>query len=102
MTPVTAILLTGLGTYLLRAVFIVTASRRSLSPAVLSFLEYVGPAVMAALVVSMTAGSAGLSQMKTPELGGLCAAAVVARYSSGHLYSLIAGMTVFWLLRAFL
>ena len=48
-----AIILTGVGSYTLRAFFIFALSRYTFPPFLLKALEYVAPTVMAALVISM-------------------------------------------------
>ncbi|MFT6771004.1 MAG: branched-subunit amino acid transport protein, partial [Congregibacter sp.] len=53
MSEFLAIVLAGLGTYLSRAIFIVVLADRSFPPLALRALEYVAPAVMGALIVSM-------------------------------------------------
>ena len=49
----TAIILTGIGSYLMRAFFIFALARYQFPPIMLQALEYVAPTVMAALVVSL-------------------------------------------------
>jgi len=53
MTILLTILIMGLGSYAMRAVFILLLSNHSFPPWALKALEYVGPAVMAALVMTM-------------------------------------------------
>ena len=48
-----AIILTGMGSYMMRAFFIFALSRYTFPPLLLRALEYVAPTVMAALVISM-------------------------------------------------
>jgi branched-subunit amino acid transport protein len=95
-----AILLTGVGTYFSRAIFILLLSERPFPPLALRALEYVAPAVMGALIVSMLTGD-GAAGIAIPELGGLACAAVVAWTTRNHIFTLLAGMTTFWLLGAF-
>ena len=49
----TAIILTGIGSYAMRAFFIFALARYAFPPLLLRALEYVAPTVMAALVISM-------------------------------------------------
>ena len=46
-----AIILTGIGSYIMRAFFIFALARYAFPPLLLRALEYVAPTVMAALVV---------------------------------------------------
>ena len=48
-----AIVLTGIGSYAMRAFFIFALARYAFPPILLRALEYVAPTVMAALVISM-------------------------------------------------
>ena len=50
---VTAIILTGIGSYIMRAFFIFALARYQFPPIMLQALEYVAPTVMAALVISL-------------------------------------------------
>ena len=92
-----AILLTGLGTYAMRACFIIVLARHQFSPTVVKVLEYVAPAVMASLVISMMT-SDGAINAGTKEVIGLIAAALAAKISGNHALALIAGMGTFWLI----
>jgi len=94
-----AIVLTGIGTYAMRAVFLLTVSTRPFPPRALKMLEYVAPAVMGALVISMLIDGSGAIQMGSPELAGLVTAALLAARTRNHILALAAAMSVFWLLR---
>ena len=98
MTAFLAILLAGVGTYAMRAVFIVVLARRKFPPLALRVLEYVAPAVMGALVMSMLITPEGTVVLGAPELGGLGAAALVAAKTRNHIYALVVAMSVFWLI----
>jgi len=99
MTVLFAIVLTGIGTYAMRAVFILTASERQFPPLALRSLEYVAPAVMGALVVSMLIDGAGNVQLGLPELAGLATAAVLAARTRNHIWALSAAMSIFWAMK---
>lgn len=99
MKALLAIVITGLGTYGMRALFVVALSQRTFPPLALRALEYVAPAVMGSLVVSMLITPEGTLVLGAPELGGLSAAALVAARTRNHIYALVVAMTVFWLLR---
>lgn len=93
-----AIVLTGIGSYTMRAFFIFALSRYRFPPQFLRALEYVAPAVMAALVISMLTTPEGKLAAGAPEGAGLISAALVARITANHILSLTAGMLSFWLL----
>ena len=93
-----SIILTGIGSYTLRAFFIFALSRYAFPPLLLRALEYVAPAVMAALVISMLTTQGGALTAGVSEGVGLICAALVARITGNHILSLTAGMMSFWLL----
>ena len=93
-----AIILTGIGSYTLRAFFIFALSRYTFPPLLLQALEYVAPTVMAALVISMLTTPEGALAAGAPEGAGLICAALIARITGNHILSLTAGMASFWLL----
>ena len=97
MMVLLAILLTGIGTYALRAVFVVTLSRQQFPVLALRALEYVAPAVMGALVISMLTSSEGQVALGMAEFTGLAAAAWVAARTRNHIYALIAALGAYWL-----
>lgn len=99
MNILLAIVLTGVGTYAMRAVFLLIASTRPFPPQALRTLEYVAPAVMGALVISMLIDGSGAIQLGVPELAGLGTAALLAARTRNHILALVAAMSVFWLLR---
>lgn len=92
-----AILLTGLGTYATRAVFIVALADRALPTRVEQALEYVGPAVLAALVVTLMIDESGEFTGGVPELAALAVGALVAWRIRNLLAVVAAGMGSFWL-----
>jgi branched-subunit amino acid transport protein len=95
-----AILAAGLGTYFSRAVFIIALANRRIPPFVRLAMEYVGPSVMAALVVTMLMGPEGELAAGPAEALALVAAAVLAWTSRNHLLTLAAAMVVLWGVRA--
>lgn len=96
MTAFVAILLAGVGTYFLRGIFILTLAERRFPPLVLRTLEYVSPAVMGALIVSMLITPSGTVTLGAAELGGLATAALVANRTRNHIYALLSAMTAYW------
>ena len=93
-----AILLTGIGSYAMRALFIFALARYAFPPLFLRALEYVAPTVMAALVISMLTTPQGELSAGLPELLGLACAAFAAKLTGNHTLALIAGMGTFWLI----
>ncbi|WOJ96601.1 AzlD domain-containing protein [Congregibacter brevis] len=102
MSQFLAILLAGIGTYLSRAIFVVALAEVRFPPLALRALEYVAPAVMGALIVSMLTSSEGEVLIAAPELAGLSSAALVAWKTRNHIVTLLTGMAVFWTVAAFL
>lgn len=101
MMELLAVVLVGLGTYASRSVFVLALANRRIPDAVLVALQYVAPAVLAALIVALlTDGETGQVAVGTPELAAFGMGAAVAYKTRNHIYTLIAGMAVFWLVRA--
>lgn len=97
-TALALVLGVGIGTYAMRAGLIVLLSGRILPPLVTQALRHVGPAVLAALVVSLAAGGAeGAEGVTGPELAALATAVGVAWWRRNLIVSLVAGMAVLWL-----
>ena len=95
-----AIVVTGLGSYAMRAFFIFALARYTFPPMLLRALEYVAPTVMAALVISMMTTPEGDLKTGLPELLGLFFTAIAARTTGNHILALVSGMGTFWLIRA--
>jgi branched-subunit amino acid transport protein len=91
-----AVILTGLGTYASRAVFLVALADRRLPRRVEEGLEYVGPAVLAALVVTLMVDEGGRFTGGVPEIVALLVGGVVAWKSRNLLAVVAAGMGAFW------
>lgn len=88
----------GIGTYLVRSSFILALADREFPPPVREALRYVAPAVMAALVVSLTFGGsegAGWVEIAALVLGG-----VVGWRTRSLVWVLVGGMVTLWLLGA--
>jgi branched-subunit amino acid transport protein len=92
-----AILVVGIGSYLSRVVFIVSLSQRKIPDNVLVALQFVAPAVLASLIVALLVDGEGNVAIGAPELAGLVVAGTVAYRTRSHVWTLIAGMGVFWL-----
>jgi branched-subunit amino acid transport protein len=100
VTDFLAILIVGFGTYVMRAVFIVSLANKRIPPAVLVALRYVGPAVLGALIVTLLADAEGNVAIGLPEVAGFLAGGVVAHRTKNQIWTLLAGMAVFWMVRA--
>lgn len=100
MTALVAIVAVGLGTYLSRAVFILTLANRRIPDPVLVALQFVAPAVLSALVVALLINEDGSVGIGVAELSAFAVGAAVAFRTKNHIFTLIAGMGTFWLMRA--
>ncbi len=99
MNALLAILAAGLGTYFSRAVFIIALANRQIPPNVRAAMEYIGPAVMASLVVTMLINPEGEVVIGVPEAVALLVAGLTAWRSRNHLLTIVVAMAVFWGLR---
>jgi branched-subunit amino acid transport protein len=100
VTDLVAIVIVGVGTYVMRALFIVSLAKRRIPEAVLVALRFVGPAVLGALIVALLTDSEGNVAIGLPEVAGFAAGGVVAYRTRNQVWTLLAGMVVFWLVRA--
>lgn len=90
----------ALGTYFARSSLILLLADRSLPPSVERALQNVGPAVLAALTVSLAVGSDGLGGVQFAEVGALVVAGVVAVWRKNLIWTFVAGMATLWILGA--
>jgi branched-subunit amino acid transport protein len=90
----------GIGTYLMRAGFILALADMNFPPRVREALRYVAPAVMAALVVSLLFDSEGSGGAGWIELVALAVGGIVGWHRRSLPWVLVAGMSTLWLLRA--
>jgi branched-subunit amino acid transport protein len=97
-----AVVAVAVGTYLTRAGLILVFADRTFPPSVERALRNVGPAVLAALVVSLAAGGSDSPDLPLPEILSLAAAGFVAWRRWSLVWSLLAGMSVLWLATALL
>lgn len=88
----------GIGTYLIRASFIVALADMEMPPAIRVALGYVAPAVLAALVVSLLLGGEDTS-VGWQELVALVVGGVVGWKTRSLPWVLAAGMATLWLLQ---
>lgn len=90
------IILMGLCSYTMRAIFILALSDKTFPPMALRALEYVAPAVMASLVMTMLVAPGEGSLPAVREVAGLATAAAVALLTRNHIYVLTTAMAVYW------
>ncbi len=90
----------AVGTYLSRAGMILLLSGRDLPDRVLRALRYVGPAVLAALVITFVADPEEANRgVSAAELAGLAVSASVHARWKSLVATLVAGMIAFWVVR---
>ena len=100
MNILLAIVAAGLGTYFSRASFILVMANRQIPPNVLLALQYVAPSVLGALIMTMLLGPEGDTAVGPAEIAALAVAGAVAWKTKNAIYTLIAGMLVYWLVGA--
>ena len=94
-----AIVIVGIGTYIFRAAFILGFAEREMSPTLIRALEFVGPAVLSALVVALLVGDSGGLELGVPEVVALALAGFVGWRTRNLIYTVVAGMGTFWVLQ---
>jgi branched-subunit amino acid transport protein len=100
MSDLMAVVLTGVGTLVMRASFVVALARRRISEPALAILELVGPAVLGALVLSLLVTPDGGLAVGVPEAAGLLVGGVVAYKTRNLVVMVVSGMAAYWLIRA--
>lgn len=95
-----AVVVVGVGTYLSRAIFIVALADRKIPEPILTSLQFVAPAVLSALVVGLLIDSEGNVAIGLPEMSAFVVGGAVAYKTRSHIFTLIAGMAVYWAVRA--
>ncbi len=100
MSAFLIILAVGIGTYVTRSIFIVALANRRIPPLVMKALEFVAPAVLAALVVSLVLRPDGSFDVGAPELAGFVAGGAAIYVKRNFLLAAILGMSAFWIVRA--
>lgn len=100
MTAFIATLVVGIGTYLSRAIFILALAKRRIPDGVLLALQFVAPAVLASLVIALLIDDTGSVALGVPEIAALAIGGGVAFKTKNHILTLLAGMTVYWVVRA--
>lgn len=97
LAAIAAVLTVGLLTYSARAVPILFLADRTLPPPIERALRYVGPAVMSALVITLTASGEGMSGVDLEEWLALAVAATVTALTRNLIAGLVAGMGTLWI-----
>jgi branched-subunit amino acid transport protein len=100
MNDLLAVVVVGIGTYISRALFIVALANKRIPDPVLVALRFVAPAVMAALIVALLTDTEGNVAIGSAELAGFAAGGAVAYRTRNHIWTLVAGMAVYWVARA--
>ena len=105
MTDIAIIVTIGVGTYLLRLSFIGILGNRTMPDWAMVPLQYVAPAVLAALVapaVLLRDNSIDLSPVTNPRALAALIALLIAWKTKSVAAVIVAGMAVVWLLQALL
>jgi len=102
MTALVAFLLGGLGTYLMRASFMSIGSDVELPAVLKRSLQFVAPAVFAAIILPSVLGDDGLSRFATPDARLIAAAiaSIVGLRTRSIPLVLVVGMVSLWSLRS--
>ena len=90
------IILAGIGAYTMRASFVLLLSNVTFPDRVIRILDHVGPAVMAALVVTTLTGSEGQLEAGPIELLTLAVMAGVTLWRKDLLIGLFTALVVFF------
>lgn len=101
MTAFLVTLAVGIGSYITRSLFILALAKKRIPDEVLVALQFVAPAVLASLVVAVLIDSDGHVAAGVPEFTALAMGSLVAFKTRNHILTLIVGMVVFWVVRAF-
>lgn len=100
MIELLAIVIVGLGTYMSRAIFILALANRTIPDTVLVALQFVAPAVLAALIVALLTDGDGKVAIGIPEAAAFIAGGGVAWKTRNQVLTLFVGMGVYWVVRA--
>ncbi len=84
-------------TYVSRAGMILFLADRTLPEPVMRALRNVGPAVLAALTITLVAGGEGAGGIERAEIAALFAGGVVGAWTRNLTWALVAGMAALWL-----
>lgn len=90
----------GVGTYLSRSIFILALARRRIPDNIRLALEFVAPAVLGALVITLLIDDSGSVAIGIPEVSALAVGGATTYKTRNHILTLVLGMTVYWVMRA--
>lgn len=90
----------GVGTYLSRSVFILALARTRIPDNIRLALDFVAPAVLGALVITLLIDDSGSVAMGIPEVSALAVGGATTYQTRNHILTLVLGMTVYWVVRA--
>jgi branched-subunit amino acid transport protein len=96
----TVLIVATVGTYLARGGLILLLADRSLPDPIERALQFVGPAVLAALTINLAIGSDGVGSVDFAEAAALVMATVVAAWRRNLIWTFVAGMSTLWILSA--
>lgn len=102
MNALIAIVLGGIGTYLMRASFLAILGDGHIPPIVERSLRYVGPAVFAAIALPRILGHDGLRSLTAVPTAEMLAAVIagIVGFKTRHVPTTLAlGMIALWLLQ---
>lgn len=100
MSDFMAIVVVGIGTYLMRSIFILALANRKISPKLIEALDFVAPSVLSALVVGLVVLPDGTLDIGWIEMVALAVGAVVVSRWRNLLYAGASGMATLWVLSA--
>lgn len=90
----------GVGTYLSRSVFILALARTRIPDNIRLALDFVAPAVLGALIITLLIDDSGSVAMGIPEVSALAVGGATTYKTRNHILTLVLGMTVYWVVRA--
>jgi len=96
-SAIAIVAIVGVMTYSMRAVVIVAMANRRIPPSAERALRSVGPAVLAALAVSLAVGGEGGPSLEIAEAAGLATASLAAWRTRNLIVTLLVGMATLWL-----
>lgn len=102
MGDLIAIAVVGTGSYLFRAVFILGLANKRIPIRVQVALRFVAPAVMASLIVALLSDSEGNVSIGIPEIAAFVIGGATAYRTRNHVWTLLAGMSIFWIVQGVL
>lgn len=101
MPELIAFAVVGVGTYFMRAGFILASSDSAMPPLVTQALRFVGPAVLSALIAVFVADGGGIATFASarPESLGMLAAIAVALWKRNVILTVTVGIGAVWILQ---